>query len=295
MKKPIPMRPYRDPEEDRNRVRQLAGRILQPMTPRQRRKYLLSQPTPYRRHLYKYTAAENDAHLRDAIVGNRLFLCGADRLNDPGELQLEVRLPIDVPEALKALERWLHRTSLLKWKDRVVQAREIYKQGNFASIHQAAGDKTRVETGICSLTTDPHNQQMWANYANGHQGICLQYNVALGYDTLCEAVPVIYDDLPVVEIFGRNDLEDPIRRMVLRKHTAYLSEKEWRLVRPTQAGQSALVHHTALSGIILGVRALAELEAKARDFIEERRRSGMSAPKLYRATMRGGRISVRRI
>ncbi|MFW5983397.1 MAG: DUF2971 domain-containing protein [bacterium] len=109
------------------------------------------------------------------------------------------------------------------------------------SLFQSNLNKEVQNLGISCFTTDPMNKLMWAHYANGHRGICLEY--------VCEGIlasdsfkNVVYDreSTPILAsldlLKDLNKLEDFFDRIVFHKSPEWKYENEWRLmlIRPKE-------------------------------------------------------------
>ena len=100
--------------------------------------------------LYKYRCEiQRDI---DTLVENKLFVPDKNNLNDPTEMC------VDDSEFLAFLEKHKKHTQQVK------------------SIYEDIKDYTRKTCGIFSLSKDVKNELLWAYYANGHKGFCIEYD-----------------------------------------------------------------------------------------------------------------------
>lgn len=100
--------------------------------------------------LYKYRCEiQRDI---SALVENKLFAPDKNNLNDPTEMCT------DDTEFLAFLEKYKKYSKEVK--------SNYYNIQNF----------TRTKCGIFSLSKDVMNELLWAYYANGHKGLCIEYD-----------------------------------------------------------------------------------------------------------------------
>jgi len=100
--------------------------------------------------LYKYRCKiQRDI---DTLVENKLFAPDKNNLNDPTEMC------VDDSEFLAFLEK--HKNHSLEVK----------------LIYENIKEFTRTTCGIFSLSKDVKNELLWAYYADGHKGFCVEYD-----------------------------------------------------------------------------------------------------------------------
>lgn len=133
--------------------------------------------------LYKYRNLTNAWNILDIIANERLYLSPLDSLNDPMEIKTE--------QAKAVIRTYLSE----KIYDRSPTESEISfakNQGLTVSEYDGAslgelmlGLQTQSFSRICSLSEDARSATMWSHYADGHQGICFEFE-------LNSALPVVY-------------------------------------------------------------------------------------------------------
>lgn len=98
---------------------------------------------------------------------------------------------------------------------------------------------------VCSFTSDPNNELMWAHYANCNKGVCLEFDLAQTPELHEKIFPVEYNDtLQIVNSIDELDLA------LLRKRTAWKYEKEWRILSNIKGYRS--FNKASLTGIYFG-------------------------------------------
>ena len=154
--------------------------------------------------LYKYKPLSRKDDLcrtLDIIETGRIFTSPLDKLNDPMEGKAVVPVVkgyagISMPRAIERMPR--------------VQYRDL--------------DQCRV----LSLSETPVSPQMWAYYADGYKGVCLQFG-----RMPFEVEPVRYAPRPYVVdgvAVDSKDGADITRARLLTKHIDWSHELEWRAI-----------------------------------------------------------------
>lgn len=140
------------------------------------------------RFLYKYGNLDKPHRFLDSIMNNRLYAGMFMEMNDPMEgMFMSVKYLTDE---------------------------------EYTSIY----DKTK-QNRFCSLTTSPFLHLMWAYYAKGHEGYCIEIDMSESEfleDNICK---IEYDkELPCFEEGNGYS----IRNILTHKYTDWAHEDEWR-------------------------------------------------------------------
>lgn len=146
----------------------------------------------------------------DAVERSELWAAEACQLNDPFEARFTVNgQSFRFSEALAGLGRVLNMAKLKEAEAELLKAFESF-------VGECTG------WGVCSMSRSLFSQQMWAHYANSHQGFCLQFNLdlLLRYQVgTMDAIPVNYATKP-----PELGLTDILRLVESRQHTALLKK-----------------------------------------------------------------------
>lgn len=130
--------------------------------------------------------------------------------------------------------------------------------------------------GVCSLTEKNDDILMWAHYADGHRGFCLEFDTS--FVPFNELYQVKYQDqIPTfnpIRLF--RDVEEAMQ-IFTTKFTAWSYEKEWRLFH-SQGDKAYRYGVKALARIYFG----AEMEPTNKDIIAQLLHG--SPTKLYQVT-----------
>jgi len=173
--------------------------------------------------LYKYRS--NIPRDIRTLVNNKLFAPNKKQLNDPTEMSF------DDSEFLNLLG----------------------KNSTFSTPVKKGFDDikhfTQEKNGIFSLSKDVKNELLWAYYANGHKGFCIEYNANIimesyNYDVIIkdgklEPNPLIHlvdvdyqDKYPVFsgDLLNKTDQAAALKCLVGTKSKQWKHEKEVRLI-----------------------------------------------------------------
>ncbi|HEV2854350.1 MAG TPA: DUF2971 domain-containing protein [Thermoanaerobaculia bacterium] len=199
-----------------------------------------SNPTQFNdpydcRQTYDLAASpeEWDKHVSEGIVG---------RMTEP--LRAVGKLPL-YEEKLKALEAALKKEA--KYNDPSVQA-------DMARRIQESLDKARVLC-LCETQTNP---RLWAHYADGHRGFCLEFDATV--EPFSHALRVRYTrDYPKLDINATPDRF--FRTFLLTKSELWKDEEEWRCLDLSGGPAQWPIPKKALKAVIFGTRASADLRA----------------------------------
>lgn len=144
--------------------------------------------------------------------------------------------------------------------------------------------KAREDFGICSLTIDGNNRDMWGNYTNESAGYCIEYDIS-HYKFTDMIFPVVYSSQRknnvlmniICDFIGQmiigmsNGLIDADRsrylRMFLTKDLKWQYQKEWRLIG--DAGQK--LEAPPIKAIYLGDNVQTVDAIKMESFCDKKR------------------------
>ena len=162
-------------------------------------------------------------------------------------------------------------------------------------INSYVSDMTRKMVRIACFTTTPVNLPMWHHYANGHTGICLEYNTEdiTNIYQINRLFPVYYvekiPDMTNMLLQKRNPEFGLTEYLAIHKLKDWRYENEWRLIYdagsfyfdPKDIPQDFWTHGKVIrfippARIIMGMRISEEHEKKIREYAE---RAGIPAIK----------------
>ncbi|HTG34036.1 MAG TPA: DUF2971 domain-containing protein [Thermoanaerobaculia bacterium] len=198
-----------------------------------------SNPTQFNdpydcRQTYDFAASPEEWEKR---VDHGIVGASAGYLGAAGKLQL-------YSEQLEALGTGLKKEA--KYNDPAVQA-------DMGRLMQEFLDKARVLC-LCETQTNP---RLWAHYADGHRGFCLEFDTSM---EPFRAYRVRYTrDYPKLGINATPD--QCLRTFLLTKSELWKDEQEWRCVLLEGGPAQWPIPQRALKAVIFGTRASADLRA----------------------------------
>ena len=218
------------------------------------------------------------ASIRDAY----LWFSSFSDLNDPAEL-VDFKIAPPDPALVASLE------ALVPGLGKIPHAQARYAK------HRATKLVPKDSSAVCCFTEVPSNQAMWASYANGFKGICIEYDVArllslldVSFGNRLSKVSYRVDrTLTSADYIGSQD-ETAGYQSFSTKHTDWQHEREWRLVQKGTYGAS---YHTAnaISAVVLGPRISEEHEKAFIDIARTR------AFEVRRAKFEGHILDIREV
>ncbi len=217
--------------------------------------------------LYRYLSAERaKATLRD----NRLYYCSPNQFNDPFDCRLHPSFE-GSPEEFRRIAKWLadRRVPNAPRSVRRAMARGAGRRVNaefIERIFQKWQREVLDESGILCMTENRGDILMWSHYAEGHKGVCLEFECQIG-GTI--PLPVIYaEEIPPLNFAktfasteARSDGEREAllefgKLIFLTKAMNWKYEREWRYIDFALDGVRRVGLHNFpsrfLTGLILG-------------------------------------------
>jgi len=210
------------------------------------------------RTLYKYQPINRFSLSK--LINNQIWFSKPNSLNDPFDCQIVLRdntNEIDYQEILKAMLEdssdpdSLHSEAIAEDGSITYDFKQKVERGYRAGAQDTI-EKMRDERGVASLSAIHDDILMWSYYADGHKGICLEFDTS--YSSFRYARPVEYrDEIPSVNIADAvvRSIDGIFWPMILTKFTGWSHEKEWRFFH--QEGDRLYYYPArALTGVYMG-------------------------------------------
>lgn len=136
-----------------------------------------------------------------------------------------------------------------KVRNHMIDAERPFVKNHYSELNNHNKNNTKL---LC-LTTSNTNNQMWANYANEHKGICIKYNTQkFGKDLIKNCFPVFYDNsnfTDELELESFNKMKKKLHiKSFLKKSTDWRCEDEWRVILPIYILPSCENHYHNANG-----------------------------------------------
>jgi hypothetical protein len=236
----------------------------------------LNLPEPKRAttaYFYKYSGLQDSDHiawLKSLILDNQIYLPSLNQLNDPadGRPILKLLSEDEMFEFLFQAGRNPNWTMQQQIREILNLRRNIQLHG-VKVLHGQMTDLLNKEMEtyrVYSMSKRFNNMALWAKYADGHRGYCLEFaNVGPLFE---KCVEVIYgDSIPM-------DVTNPEERksyFLYCKRPDWSNEEEVRVVRMRHSVGHDKIQPEWLTRIILGKAISLEHETMIRQWAEQRR------------------------
>lgn len=197
-------------------------------------------------HLYKYHPYTAEA-LESLILGE-IWLADPRAFNDPYDVSLRIEEPPSFDDFKRFIEE---RDSATYSNEEAAEMHEAAKKLH-AEIH-----KEVEAAGIYCVSEICDDFLMWAHYADGHRGFCIEYDTSAMKPEDFEPVRYVdahADHLSFGSTFqGWESVRQALDEITLTKPSVLAHEKEWRLVRMcvTRYGRRARMP-TPVSSLVFG-------------------------------------------
>jgi hypothetical protein len=221
--------------------------------------------------LYRYGSLQNPEFLREVLLENKIYCTCPLDFNDPFDCRPRVvvgNTPKELKEAHKVVEDILKKRTSFDRPSRKIEAKKIIQE-----IDKSVGIAEQFEellgrAGVYCLTSKRDNLLMWAHYADGHKGFCLEFTTNPSGSFFSNAEPVSYrKEYPVVKAFAANtDIWG--KECFLTKSIDWAYEEEWRLTS-RETGHLEFPPEL-LTGIIFGCKINTDHIGMINEWIDKR-------------------------
>jgi hypothetical protein len=197
-------------------------------------KYVDAGKITYPKILYKYRDWDNLYH-KGVLTENKIFLSPPREFEDKMDCNVPEKFPLKIELYELFIERSKKENPRFSRQQHRKYARDWSKKSPLANPKQL---KNLVEKfnedfnnrfGVCSVTADPYNLNMWKKYGNNSKGICIGFNSEKLFSIVGGGGEIRYvDDLPVID-FVHDDFETKHVKNIMFKEKQWSFEKEYRL------------------------------------------------------------------
>jgi hypothetical protein len=208
--------------------------------------------------LYKYQAITLETLENQKT--RSIWFSSPSAFNDPFDCALQVISPdlsqMDTERALA----WARLHVPAQYQAQIadqLQPSEEFRQAITISVQQFFEKQRAVELekyGISCFSAKNDDLLMWGHYANGHRGICLEFDT--NKEPFMNARPVTYSN--TVPLFSPIDILDGnvdniVEALILTKNSCWSYESEWRI--PLNSSRVAIKYQdVALTGVYFGAK-----------------------------------------
>ncbi len=208
--------------------------------------------------LYKYQPYT--VQTIDNLKNRLLWFSKPGKFNDPFDCKISFKIQEMTQDYLQLLFEKVRNQEHNKLAFDAKFSQEGRPNDNFKSEVVSNSDKFFSDyvngmiqhQGVACFSEKVDDILMWAHYADGHRGFCLEFDTT--YDPFPKAFPVTYSDaLPTLnptDILIRN-LYDPMMAIMTTKSSGWSYEKEWRIFH-NEGDKKYVVEVPALTGVYFG-------------------------------------------
>ncbi len=230
------------------------------------------------KYFYNYGARLD--YLRGILLENKIYFKSPFKFNDPFDCRPKVVLGDQrvalrkIEDAIKQAEPEMNRRS------RKRAARYVFKSLQKQADLTKDFAQKRADFGVYCLSAINDSLLMWAHYACGHKGYCLEFTNQLGeHSSVYRLAKVQYrDEYPIVKLYAVDQGKEA-RQAFRTKSSVWCYEKEWRLGRD-ETGYWNFPPET-LTRVILGC----EMDPEAKQEIWEMKKNRSAPLELWEAKM----------
>jgi hypothetical protein len=249
---------------------------------------------------YNYASLRGDdrkSWVRVTVVARTVYFRSRAQLNDPNELRPQFTME-GTEQELRSHAKYLmlhyYKGRKLSPAQRLLKEAQLVRNmrhgtdGAEGSLHDLLS-----KVGIFCVSESATVPLMWAHYADGHRGICMEFDTASGL--FLEAQRVVYSsEAPVVNRI-RDSMGQMLDKSMFWKHIDWSYEREWRVIARwddplrieaykrqhlVSEGATGFINsqhgpgdyaipHGTLKAIVLGSQICAEDEAWVRKVVAE--------------------------
>ncbi len=186
--------------------------------------------------LYKYQPYNTQT--LDNLKNRRIWFSKPSKFNDPFDCAIHFEVSLHTAEDWEVLYK--------KYADEVTEKEKFeakyltngdvnkaFKDEAIIGLKKAFNERVEImrnQRGVACFSEVVDNILMWAHYADGHRGFCLEFDT--NDEAFSKAHPVLYSDLlptlNLVSVLVKNS-DDNLMDIVTTKASLWAYEKEWRL------------------------------------------------------------------
>lgn len=208
-------------------------------------------------YLFRYR--NNNKFTIDEISNNYIFFPNSEKLNDPFDAShklLDINDDFDnIEKSYNYLNSKLVDNKIKNYFEEKFKNKIAFKDFLKSSIIEYIN-----KTGIACFSNSQLNFMMWANYANNHQGICIQYNIKYDKEFFkgCRIVDYVEDLKQINYLIYKN--EEEILNLFYMKLKLWKEEYEIRLIKNTTGKHN--LNPKSIRSIIFGLRTSVNYKKK---------------------------------
>ncbi len=244
--------------------------------------------------LYRYISLNGKVARRraaDALLSNIMYFQSPRQFNDPYDCKTLFNYLRASDEVWRRFFSQLFRVHKPKIDEKTLaklvdlaMRKDIHNSPDFREsqlnkYRKALSDATK-NLGILCMSKVKNNILMWAHYADGHRGICIELNREVLRRHFYLDKVVYRDRYPSFNEFLRLARGNSLHLFLLSKARYWEYEKEWRAIQEIKNHNRQLqLPEGAISGVVLGC----QISQRNMNLVTDWIRGAASKIKLYQA------------
>lgn len=184
--------------------------------------------------LFHFCAVNTDDRknwLQNILIDSQVYFRSREQLNDPNEL----RPRIIFSGTDKKIREYVRQMVLTRWSHKLSPAKRLQEENRLIYLYRNAPDGIEVtlhelldRVGIFCLTKSSDHPLLWAHYADGSRGICIEFDANVGLFLAAQKVHYT-DQIPVINRLV-DDREEILKKSMFTKGADWFYEQEWRII-----------------------------------------------------------------
>jgi hypothetical protein len=223
-------------------------------------------------HFYRYQSAEHLDRLKPVIFENLVYLPSVAQLNDPADCRPKLA-PLSEEGMVNFLKNDYVRRNPVPALDLLKKAEvEIRMMISLRGLEWFMREASKIlneqmeQFRVYSLSKRFDNLSLWAKYAAGHTGYCLEF--ANAGPLFENTIDVVYGECAP---FNLIDSKNRTASFLVHKRPEWSNEEEVRLIRARGSGPIVRIEPQWLTRIILGKDMMVDKQKEVRGWALERK------------------------
>lgn len=238
----------------------------------------MTQPLaePFQPPVYRYMPLNSEKRIQyaaDLLLRNRVYYPPMNSFNDPFEGRLNISFEASFDEKIAHVAGIIQQRCGISHKEAEAQA-PAWIESNEKEGPERTRKMVTDDWGVWCLSKSKHDIAMWSLYADGHQGICVEFAATrLEHAAFFATIqPVKYkDEMPCVNMYKTSRIEIA-QAAFLTKSSRWIEEEECRATvtdisdtNPRERDLPAGI----VSAVYLGTRITAENRGRVVEWAKE--------------------------
>ncbi len=231
---------------------------------------------------YKFYSinSKNEISIKRILTHNELYFPSPKHFNDPFDSKNPLSYDGDIVEWKKYFRKQIDKyIPNLTAEQKQTKIKELAQKAQNNSIFDNFPNSHMDEIGVFCMTEKKDNILMWSHYADGHKGICLEFQPIPTSPFFVIAQEMNYEYKYSKPNMLRSTKDEKMLAVLLTKSKDWEYEKEWRIINHDNGPGIYKFPTELLTGVILGC----SIVEKFKNLIINLALSRNPKPKIYQA------------